>query len=371
MTMSRRRTTTIAAALAATMTLQQAGCTAPDDVDRENEQDFRKASLTLDDEELFRELMFPNESAAEAVPELARVYDFIGYEQLDEEQLAAMKTVQDIIVQNIHTLDPDFVLHFAERVTSGDVQEVDAALSDAHVMIRKSLTMLGGSFQLVLQEDNVDVLRTKLAKGIGEQGAEMLTQLKALDPEVLAAMVQIVDGHLVDVGLPHSDTQIATSIDSQLNLSTQLQSFMQLSTQLQSISDVQLQNASNLALQTSTDLSKQTSASIDAATASTKQLQLQTSADLQQQSALIVESTIDKQLSIDNQSSSSLSIDTSSGNYAAAVIAVAVAAVAVAVVVVAVFEVAHPIDGMNVVHGDSKDLFREQMIANITKAYAV
>ena len=366
-----RRISTIAAALVATLTLQQAGCLAQSDVDREYERELRKASLQLDDEELFRELMFPNARAAEAVPELGRIYDFIGYEQLDKEQLAAMKTVQEIVVHNIHQLDPDFIQYFAERVTSGDVLEVDAAMTDAHVMIRKSLGMLGGSFQLILQEDNVDVLRKKLTEGIGKDGAEMLTQLKTLDPKVLEAMVQIVGGHLADVGLPHDDTQIATSIDSQLNLSTQLQSFMQLSTQLQSISDVQLQNASSLALQTSTDLSKQTSASIDAATASTKQLQLQTSADLQQQSALMIESSIDKQLSIDNQSASSLSIDTSAGNYAVAVLAVAVAAVAVAVVVVAVFEVAHPIDGMNVVHGDSKDLFREQMIANITKAYAV
>lgn len=359
---TKRITKMASAALAGLMALQSVAC-APSSNDGGPDDTTLRAADDLSDEELFREIMFPNAAAAERIPELARVYEFVGYESLDETQRQAIATTTDIIVANIEQIDPEFMHRFADGVTSGDVQLVDETMTEAQSMMSESMRMLSEDFEVLLNEDNVDTLRDRLTEDLGEEGANMMLELKTVDPEILALLVDSVHGHLDDIGLPATGQQIANAIDSQLNLALQLQGALDISSQLADSTD--------LSIQTSTQLVELTDvhASID----SIQQAQLQAAVEMQ--NAVDLDTTIagqlDEQLSLNSQSANfvDLNVANASGTSTAFALAVAVAVVAVAVLVVAVVEVAHPIEGMSLVNGDDRELFRESMIANITEGY--
>ncbi len=352
-------------AVASVMALQSVACAPSNDNIGDDNAEFRDADLS--EEDLFREIMFPNAQAAEKIPELARVYEFTGYESMSEDQKEAVEVTTEIIINNIKQIDPEFMQHFAAGITSGEVQLVEGTMMDAQEMLKESVRMLGDDFDLLLNEDNVDALRDRLTSDIGEEGANMLLNLKELDPDILQLVVDGVHGHLNDIGLPSTGVQIANAIDSQVNLAIQLESVLQVSQQLQ--------DAADLSIQKSTSLIELTDVHASLDTVSNLQVQANTEALATVETQNAVETTIQTHLTnpvvLDLATENTIEFESavSNGDYVAGPVAVAIAAVAVVVVVVAIVDFAHPLEGVSLFNGDSDELFREQMIANITEAY--
>ncbi len=353
-------------AVAGVMALQSVACAPSNDNIGDDNIEFRDAG-DLSDEDLFREIMFPNAQAAEKIPELARVYEFTGYGSMSDDQKEAVAVTSQIIINNIEQIDPEFIHNFAAGITSGDVQLVEETMMDTQVMMKESVRMLGDDFDLLLNEDNVDALRDRLTSDIGEEGANMLLNLKELDPDILQLVVDGVHGHLNDIGLPSTGAQIANTIDSQVNLATQLESVLQISQQLQ--------DAADLSIQKSTSLIELTDvyASLDTVSHQQVQANVESLATVATHNAVdtTIQTHLTNPVAVDLATENTIELESavSNGNYVAGPIAVAVAAVAVVVVVVAIVDVAHPLEGVSLFNGDNDQLFREQMIANITEAY--
>lgn len=293
----------LVATTAAAFTLTS-GCVMTSDDAREDTSSLRQANSAISDEDLFREILFPNAASAAKVPELGRIYDAVHFDQLDQAQLDAITTFQDVLITRINEIDPTFFAAFRDDVTSGDVLRVDAAMTDAHEMMTEAVGSLSAEFSALTQSGSLDALREGLVVTTGPDPVDILDHIEHLDPDKLQLLNEVFLQHLEMFDIP---------LDPNLGIDTMVG--IQASTQLSSMVDVQVES--------------------------------------NQQADPLVNIYYQVEVAV-------------WAYVAAAVAAAAVAAVVVVVVLVA----AAPFGTAQYINGESMALYRDQLIFNITEAYA-
>jgi SdpC family antimicrobial peptide len=370
--MKRQRHVWTAALLAATVSLHQVGCATTDDGPAEEEA----APAARSGEELFREILFPNAQAAAAVPELRRLYEFAGMNRMSADEHQAIASVQQVIVEGVAEIDATFFARFAERIQSGKVMQVDQAMTEANQLLGRALAAWSSDIEALLSAEGVAALDARLDQTVGsERRRQVLAQLQKLDPAALQALVGMVRKQTaaapasasapagVTVGTALATAAVltnSTALDRAQSLvnSTVTSTAHQVTRTLATATTVNnaLVRSSNINLALDRAIAAQIRNAVDINLHDASAIQLNTAAQINRVVNLSVQQSVDHQLA------------QSVGGVVAvehAVVVVLVVAAAVAVWLAAV-----PQPGMGYVNGESTDLFHDQLIGNITRAYA-
>lgn len=356
--MKRESRAWLALGVAWIVALQQAGCAAPVGGTPDVVGETAALTVTEDGEALFREILFPNAESAKRSPALARLYEYSGLSKQSPEQQKAIEAVQALLLSGVRDLDPEFFTRFAKGVSSRDVRQADGALQEASVLLRESLRGWNEVLDEALSDEGLEKLHERLSK---DDRSQALRDLANLDRAAVQKLAEMLREQLVPVpdGTPVRMPTIAVArqVDLTVALDRQIarQTFLPPNLNIQRPPQLDLDINRQLVLPSRAidlNLDRQLQLPVRAIDLNlNRQLQLPAKAiDLAQQADLAYVGDV--------------TVDVETAVYA--VIAVAVAVVAV---VVAVF--GRPIDeSAAYLNGKNTELFRDQMIAEITVGYA-
>lgn len=295
------------------------------------------AATKYDGTELFRQIMFTHSDATAKVPELKRVRDLSGADKLEEKQLKVVHKIEEAIITEIKRSSPDFFSEFGALVQSGDPIKVQYGLKLAGDEIVKTLVNNNANYLPLLYLK----FNEKLYADLSPEQKEKLKKIRDLGTidlsELKDAMKEFTD--------PQNGLIIYEALNQIKNLNLNLD--RQLDRQLTRIIDKQLSRV----------IDKQVSRVVD------KQL----TKVIDKQLARVVDKQID--LSLARVLQADLDLYAGSDVWVSTDYVVA-AYVAVAVVAIAVVNVIDFTPMPNPEFGD-QIFFQEQLVANITKQYAL
>ncbi len=212
---------TIASVAVSALLVQSLGCAESFDDSQSELSQERNASLALSDEELFAEVMFPNATIAEKVPEFGRLYSSIDFENVEQPQADAMRLFQDATIANIRQLNPDFFPRFAADLRSNDPLRVRGALTEAGELMLGSLQMTSAHLDALTSPEKVDELALQFPSW--EPSQHLIEYLENYDPGELQELLAMINEQLqtIDPGYDPSlglaaivETQVMESMEN-------------------------------------------------------------------------------------------------------------------------------------------------------------
>lgn len=117
-------------------------------------------------EELFRGLIFGEGTVAQQIPEITVKATDAATNSVD---LKAISDLQDEIIANINTIQPDFLSTFKEEIQSGNRSLIAKALDDSRIILLKALQVDPRFPKQAMDANFLNGLRDKLPEQITAQ----------------------------------------------------------------------------------------------------------------------------------------------------------------------------------------------------------
>ena len=354
------------------MTFQATGCDMPpDEMDETGETDgvaIEARAAAMDGEALFREILFPNAAVAKRVPELARLYQHSGLQDKDDAERQALLAVQDLLISGIEDFDPEFFDKFEMDMTSGDPRRVQAALEESSLLLQESLRGWGARLDMLFEKEGLADLGQVFAE---DPELKKLAEMSVVDRAVLKRIAELLREQLTPVVPPNRDVDVVVDLQKLqvLHLNNPVALDYQ-NTINRVITDTVLQSQVNAQLDQHLTFDRVTQAvalQLDHQLATNHQLALHQQFALQ---ANLPAKAVDLQVARITAADFARWGDVGDVTVEVETAVYAVVAVAVAVVAVVVLVVGQPLDGAAYLNGDKTQLFQDQLVANLTQAYA-
>jgi len=137
-----------------------------------------KQARSYSGEVLFRGLLFADGPVAERIPELQRAKVVYGFNRLNAKQLAAVRHLEQELINRLKRGDPRYFDRFQRDIQSGDHRRVQKSLNDAGMMVSAILYRSNKGLESLLDPAQNRRFRERLAQSsIAQQLRDTLPAL--------------------------------------------------------------------------------------------------------------------------------------------------------------------------------------------------
>lgn len=217
---------------------------------------------------LFRQLMFAHKEAADKVPELQRIREIAGLDQMDSARKVVASQMEDTIVAIIQKEFPPFMDEFGHLIQSGDPINVKYAIQQGGDKILAAIVILNHRFTPLLTIR----YNKNLIELIPQRDKELLSLLGNLDSMNADKIGRLRNGLASEQGL---------ILQLDLNTVQQVNKLSARQVDLQVDAEANVQTVRQVSLQTPQQTDLQTPRQLDLQTARLVDRQMERQVDLQ------------------------------------------------------------------------------------------